>query len=116
MKDNAPAGLALGSYEELASEYYDPLRHPTCANFREASALILKKWVMAHPGQFRWEVGAGDSVLAELLSESAPGTKGVVIADASLSMLKYSSRWTTQGALLVVSRAESLPVTDGHVD
>ena len=29
------------SYNEIASEYYDAQRHPTCANFREASAQIV---------------------------------------------------------------------------
>src|SRR5438132_3045781 len=102
----------LESYEEIASEYYDRTRHPTCANFREASARILRVWLRrlsVERGQV-CEVGAGDSLLAELLLEAGKEPRGVIISDPSPSMLEFSKKWVNRGAELSLNRAEMLPV------
>jgi SAM-dependent methyltransferase len=104
--------VPLASYEEIASEYYDPARHPTCANFREGSARILREWLkrysVAVDGIF--EVGAGNSLLAELLVEMGKELNDVVISDPSPSMLEFSTRWADRGARVSLNRAETLPV------
>lgn len=100
------------SYEELASEYYNPQRHPTCANFREASALLLRGWLRKYGAGDggRCEVGAGDSLLAELLAEGGWPLEGLIITDSSPTMLGYSRKWADSGARLILAGAESLPV------
>jgi SAM-dependent methyltransferase len=102
----------LVSYEDIASEYYDRTRHPTCANFREASARILRGWLQRHRverGQV-CEVGAGNSLLAELLVEMGEELQGLIISDPSPSMLEFSKKWINRGAQLSLNRAEMIPV------
>ena len=106
------------SYEQIASEYYDPERHPTCANFREASAVILRGWLQSFPPArgIVCEAGAGKSLLAELLAERDPSAlRGLLITDASPSMLRYSGEWESRGARLSLCEASDLPVGDGEV-
>lgn len=109
---------SLASYEEIASEYYDPSRHPTCANFREASALILRKWLQDFPhreGLF-CEVGAGNSLLAELLAVQEPRATRLIITDSSPSMLSYSRRWADKRTHLVMADSTMLPIASGSLD
>src|SRR5690606_35896916 len=89
-----------GSYEALASEYYDAVRHPTCANFREASRLIINSWLDTAWPDSGWvcEVGAGQSLLAELIEERELPFDRVLITDASPSMLRHSQHWQAKGA------------------
>jgi SAM-dependent methyltransferase len=106
------------SYEGIASEYYNPARHPTCANFREASAIVLRGWLRRFPPSrgIVCEVGAGKSLLAELLAEHDPSAlRGLLITDASPSMLRYSSEWESKGARLSLCEASELPLGDGEV-
>jgi SAM-dependent methyltransferase len=107
----------LASYEDIASEYYDRTRHPTCANFREASAIILRVWLQRHSverGQV-WEVGAGNSLLTELLVELEEEPRKVIISDPSPSMLEFSKKWVNQGARLSLNRAEMIPVASSNL-
>ncbi|MER8786041.1 hypothetical protein NKH60_33650, partial [Mesorhizobium sp. M1006] len=55
-----------GSYDEIASEYYDPLRHLTCASLRELSAAYLAPRIELPSGAAKRliEVGVGQSLLA----------------------------------------------------
>jgi SAM-dependent methyltransferase len=106
-----------GSYEDIASEYYDRIRHPTCANFREASAGILKTWLQKHAverGQV-CEVGAGNSLLAELLVDAGENPHGVIISDPSPSMLAFSNKWINRGAELSLNSAEMIPVASNSL-
>jgi SAM-dependent methyltransferase len=108
----APARTLPGSYEELASEYYDPIRHPTCARFREASRMLISRWLGqrdAWRGQL-CEVGAGDSVLAEALRIGNVQFDDVLLTDASPAMLRYSTRWRDRQVHLAVADAASLPL------
>jgi SAM-dependent methyltransferase len=107
----------LASYQDIASEYYDRTRHPTCANFRKASARILKVWLQKYSverGQV-CEVGAGDSLLAELLVEMGEDPRGTIISDASPSMLEFSKKWVSRGVRLSLSRAEMIPVASNSL-
>lgn len=109
--------LADVKYGVVAEEYYDERRHPTCANFREASARILEAWLERLPGGqgLSCEVGAGASVLAELLVRSGQGLRDRIISDSSLSMLQHSKRWMAEGLRAVVCRAESLPLRNSSL-
>lgn len=107
----------MGSYEDVAAEYYDSHRHPTSANFREASDLILLAWTVSRLPRagLLCDVGAGDSALASLLSLQGRSLRRLRIIDASKKMLNYSKRWARLGAQLVVGEAEALPLNDHSV-
>lgn len=102
---------ALNSYEMVASEYYDSSRHPTCANFREASAFLLKSWIPSNL-KSKWicEVGVGKSLLAEILDEKGSNLDHLILLDSSPLMLNYSRSWKDRGASLVLGDAFALPV------
>jgi len=55
-------------------------------------------------------VGAGDSVLAELLVRMGQGVQGLIISDSSPSMLGLSRKWAQRGANLLLNEAKMLPV------
>jgi SAM-dependent methyltransferase len=107
--------VSPGSYHDLADEYYDAERHPTCANFREGSILLVERWLdgqneLSAP---RWDVGAGDSVLAEVLAARGIALEGTTALDESPSMLAHSEKWASQGLRLVVGDAEGIPAENG---
>ena len=62
------------------------------------------------------EVGAGSSLLAELLWRRHRGLDGLLITDALPEMLEHSRRWERCGAALAVAPAASLPVPDASLD
>jgi SAM-dependent methyltransferase len=108
----------LRGYEAIAGEYYDALRHPTCANFREGSRGILSAWLLPIPleGLTLCEIGAGKSVLAELIGPRLDRLDRLFLIDESSSMLDYSAGWEKQGAHLIVGDASSIPMDAGSVD
>ena len=105
------------SYASIASEYYDPLRHPTCANFREASAQLLKRWLRraAHEAGWVCEVGAGKSLLAELLAAEGLTAADLILTDASPSMLAHSRRAAGGKTHLLLCDATALPFGSGRL-
>jgi SAM-dependent methyltransferase len=108
----------LDAYESLAAEYYNGRLHPTCANFREGSKAVLNWW-LAHlaPAELVFcEVGAGKSLLAELLSPRLKRLDNVFLLDRSPSMLEYSRRWAELGAHLLVADALHIPLASDSVD
>lgn len=101
----------LEPYDRVASEYYDRERHPTCANFRDATAHVLSSWWSRNSKASGWvcEVGAGKSLVAETLSPGGRGLDRLVILDSSRVMLDYSGQWSQAGARLARGRASALP-------
>jgi SAM-dependent methyltransferase len=108
------------TYCVLADEYYDQTRHPTCANFRYASAILLRRWLprLLKRVKRACEVGAGGSILAEVLMEMGrcDALRHLVITDASARMLAHSLRWAEYGAVLECAEASDLPHADGWFD
>jgi ubiquinone/menaquinone biosynthesis C-methylase UbiE len=105
------------SYEFVAREYYDAGRHPTCANFREASRILLSKWLLPLAGSRHvCEIGAGKSIAAEILSNKNRRLDGLTLVDESPCMLSYSKRWIREGASLEIGAASHLPLEDEQVD
>ncbi len=102
----------VASYDQLAAEYYDERRHPTCANFREASLRLIERMLSVDTVLRCCEVGAGKSIVAEVAVARNGNADGLLITDASRAMLEYSRRWETHGATLMVARACGLPVPD----
>lgn len=108
-----PAGRA-SAYEVLAPEYYDPVRHPTCANFRLASQQLIRPWLKRYADKRPiCEIGAGMSVVADLLLEMQLPLANLDLTDSAESMLKYSDKWVAGGAHSVVADASSLPFATG---
>ena len=107
--------IHFGNYEQLAAEYYDAERHPTCANFREASAKFLAEFLLANPGARICEVGAGKSLVAELTEEHL-SRYHLVLINSSPTMLRYSAKWATLGVELIVGQADRIPVESDSID
>jgi SAM-dependent methyltransferase len=102
----------VGSYEDVASEYYDSVRHPTCANFREASDLLLNRWFEEYTVSESWisELGPGSSSAAPHLINRGQSLDHLVLVDSSSTMLSYSREWSRCGAHFVIGDASTLPL------
>ena len=74
--------LEYDSYDAVASEYYDALLHPTCADFRAAATSYVAKLVAREkPVGKIADIGAGLSILQEFFDSK------LVIVDLSIKML-----------------------------
>jgi 2-polyprenyl-3-methyl-5-hydroxy-6-metoxy-1,4-benzoquinol methylase len=112
-KMHAPAQ----NYDRVAIEYYDQALHPTCADFRDATRLLLDRFLAKHaPRNRALELGAGKSLVAESYAAHDLPLTTLTITDASAAMLKYSASWRKRGAKLVVSAVETLSNSDGQFD
>src|SRR5512133_3608498 len=104
------------SYEELAAEYYNPLRHPTCKNFRDASALYIASVMpKLNLSEAVVEVGAGKSVVGQVFLQLGASLATLLISDQSLRMIWHSREFCSSGARLIVANALALPVASGAV-
>lgn len=110
--------IPFATYEDLATEYYDSVRHPTCANFREASAYLLSDWIHLLPIDrgLLCEVGPGKSLLAEFLVALSGALNRLVLIDSSPSMLAYSKKWCNAGAHPVLGEAAMIPLVSGSME
>jgi SAM-dependent methyltransferase len=99
---------AESTYDDIAAEYYDAARHPTCANFLELSAAFLTPRIQkfASVAAAFLEVGAGRSLVAPILARSRPHSR-VVLLDQSPRMLEHSRQWGPDGARLLVGDARN---------
>lgn len=106
----------ITGYAAVAQEYYDRERHPTCANFRDASDLLLDRLLPCCPSGLLCDVGAGDSALAAWLVRHEMAVTGIYLFDAHSEMLAHSAAWIAEGAIAEIARADSLPVADRSAD
>jgi SAM-dependent methyltransferase len=99
--------LRITSYDDVASEYYDSNRHPTCANFSELSQAFLAprvlSWVLQDANIL--EVGSGRSSVAPLLSERNQLMNRLTLLDQSPGMLAHSQEWGRKGARMIIANA-----------
>jgi SAM-dependent methyltransferase len=110
----SPAATASAAdYDAVAAEYYDPQRHPTCANFGELSARFIGERILklASAAARVLEVGAGRSIVAPVLAKVGRPLKPLTLVDSSAAMLANSAEWKSQGATTLVADvcATSLP-------
>jgi SAM-dependent methyltransferase len=104
------------SYVSVASEYYDARRHPTCANFRAASAVYIRRALDKIPGNRTVvDVGAGRSLVAELLIEKGRSVSGLILLDGSIQMLAHSVEFVRSGAQAVIGDASGLPLLSASI-
>lgn len=113
MKSSRPAVAPSADYDLVAAEYYDPQRHPTCANFGELSARFVGARLLqvASPDARIVEVGAGRSIVAPLLAAAGRRLESLTLLDESATMLAYSAEWKGRGVKMLVADAcaTSLP-------
>jgi hypothetical protein len=107
----------IKAYDAVAHEYYDSALHPTCWNFREASAKLIQTLVSKHKvGEgVVCDVGAGDSVIAELGKKHGISFERLILVDSSVQMLRYSKRFSGSTISFVVSDARALPFHAGSI-
>jgi SAM-dependent methyltransferase len=106
----------VASYEDIAFEYYDHHRHPTCRDLRELSMRFLVPRLRAalpESGSLV-EMGPGVSILASHAA-AAGALSRVILVDSSPRMLSYSSRWISCGARSVVAQAHATGLPSGTV-
>ncbi|WP_411970765.1 methyltransferase domain-containing protein [Mesorhizobium sp. BR-1-1-10] len=97
------------SYRQVAAEYYDARRHPTCANFRSASLLTLTNYSnLAIDGAVICEVGAGKSLYTECVPDWRRRGQTLILNDSVSEMLLYSQSALEEGAEAIVADAETL--------
>jgi hypothetical protein len=85
---NQPDPL-ISTYDDIAAEYYDPARHPTCANFSELSNCFLDQRIrrFATPAINILEIGAGRSTVAPIMSTQGLPLAKLTLLDKSARML-----------------------------
>ncbi len=106
---------AVGTYQDVAAEYYDRTRHPTCAGLRMLSGRYIAARLCRTASAPRRivEMGAGRSIVAELLGSGA--TDQLVLVDNSEGMLRHSAGLVDPACRLVADAAATgLPT--GSVD
>lgn len=108
----------LAHYADIATEYYDSKRHPTCASLRELSSIFLDRHSFVYSGieENVVEVGAGKSLLAPAWVAKGGDASKLTLVDKSPAMLTYSENWRSMGARLEVGDALSLPFENSTVD
>ncbi|CDX25100.1 putative Methyltransferase type 11 [Mesorhizobium plurifarium] len=99
------------SYHQVASEYYDSCKHPTCANFRSASKVALNRFLeVMHASNIVCEIGAGKSLYAECLPDWAQRKQKLFLNDSVPEMLSYSKRAFDEGAEAVIGDASKIQI------
>jgi ubiquinone/menaquinone biosynthesis C-methylase UbiE len=103
----------LSTYDAVAHEYFDRARHPTCFNLRWATRVRLEEFLAQVAGSRHaiLEVGAGDSLVAEVLSQDGH-LERLSITDVTAAMLAYSEKWRDDGATLSRQDARQLELDD----
>jgi len=109
---------AADPYETIAGEYYDAERHPTSANFRYLSKRILREALpsIVTPTTDLIEVGAGDSLVMEVIAELGLPFHSATLTDSSPTMLRYSEHWMSERVELGLEDAERLPFEANSFD
>jgi hypothetical protein len=106
------------SYEMVAFEYYDDVRHPTCRNLRDGSMLAFMELGMERflAANAICEVGPGLWSAAAELGGLRGSLHNLVLLDNSRAMLTHSARYRSDGAHLVLADAERLPFRNQGID
>ncbi len=95
------------TYDAVAAEYYDPVRHPTSANFSELSNRFLDPRIRKYATAVMniLEIGAGRSTVAPIMSAAGLPLRKLTLVDKSPLMLEHSREWARHGVRLVVDDA-----------
>jgi len=106
----------MAAYDLIAAEYYSEVKHGACRNFRQASETLVKAMIDIQPEDKVLEVGAGMSFAAPLMKEQNLSLSNLCLADSSDGMLSHSEKWRAEGATLLLSAAEAIPLADKSIN
>lgn len=108
----------MGTYDDIADEYYDAVLHPTCRNFRELSEIFFQEELVGvlSADSRVLEVGAGASISAPIMHAAGCLLDNLTLLDKSEAMLSYSRRWIEAGAHQVVGDAENTGLRSNSFD
>jgi len=106
------------SYDDVAAEYYDRTRHPTCANFDELTMQFLYSKIPEYLGYGKkvLEVGAGRSIAAPIMHSHHLPLENLTLLDSSPEMLRYSAQWQSAGARFLIRDARDSGLPAGTID
>jgi SAM-dependent methyltransferase len=106
------------TYDDIANEYYDERRHPTCANFFELSRTYIAHQLNTHEiaDKVILEVGCGRSIAAPIIAEQGKHLQKLTLLDISPKMLHHSKTWESRGARLLVADARKTGLPSLHFD
>ena len=92
----------MSDYDALAAEYYDHSRHPTSANFGEASLLAAQQLLQKSslPRGAICDVGSGRSIVPQLfpLVQTQSSDWNLILVDGSRRMLHTNGDFGIEGA------------------
>jgi SAM-dependent methyltransferase len=118
MSDTIPVQASQAhcrAYAAVAPEYYDELRHPTCAALRRGSVLVLSQ-LIEEVAPKHWaaalEVGTGRTILPEV----GVVAEETLLSDINAEMLVHSRPLGLESARFLVASADHLPVESGSID
>jgi SAM-dependent methyltransferase len=108
----------VASFTSIAPEYYDKIRHPTCANFEELSRLFLEPILatMLPTVGYVVELGAGRSVVAPLWGRGSRPSARLILVDNSPEMLNYSREWLSDRVEALIADASKTELPDRAAD
>src|SRR5258708_30591604 len=88
----------IATYDAVAAEYYDQVRHPTCANFSELCNKFLNPRISKYATEpiDILEIGAGRSTLSPILSAAGLPVAGLSFTENSHSMQQHYRQLTEQ--------------------
>ncbi len=105
------------SYDVVAREYYDPILHPTCSNFRSASIILISEFLRALPAMGRTlDLGAGRSVVPEVELQSLRSLSSIVLFDGSRDMLANNEPEFLARCEAIVGEPSNIPLVNEGVD
>lgn len=99
----------VDTYDKIAGEYYDVVRHPTCANFDELTQAFLRERIeyFLDEANYVLEVGAGRSIVAPIMASKDRPLEKLTLLDNSHEMLQHSAHWIRKGSKSIVADARS---------
>lgn len=98
-------------YGPVGDEYYDVVKHPTCAAFGSASAQLLAQymsWPKTTPRLKICDVGAGRSIVAALLGDQLESVGQLFLVDESPEMLAWSNGLHTKNIIRKIAAASTI--------
>jgi len=103
-------------YDAVATEYYNPIFHPTCANFDQLSRRYLHSRLqgIVKSGITIADIGAGRSIAAQILGVSV--SVDLLLVDSSPEMLSHSEQYLGENVRFYLADAQETGLADSSVD
>jgi SAM-dependent methyltransferase len=97
----------------LASHYYDPALHPTCAALRAGGLEIMRSLLDEKTSpDVAVELGAGRAIAPELLTN----WNQIILMDSSPEMLMHSQQFSNENVTMLIADSAATGLNDGVAD